>query len=149
MDSNTAVSRVLPSVSDTRRRAEEREWRTDSPSPDPVGDVLDEINVPTDAHDYVILTAKEDGHAINFIGDDTRRIPVERSSVSGAIRDVAARRYGIEAVHRRPFTPAADVPEEYERAVRLFNPDLQELDRTYQDEVAEYGGGLQRTYLID
>ncbi|MDY6770118.1 MAG: hypothetical protein SVU88_04040, partial [Candidatus Nanohaloarchaea archaeon] len=138
MDVSIRDTGVIPATPAARRLAEEQDWRTESPSPDHVGDALDRIGFPTDRHDYVVLTAHDDGYSVRFTGDEDRRVPVERPSFTATARGVAAREYGLDALGRtrRPFVPAEDVGEEYDQAVRLFNPDMREVSERFDHPIS-------------
>lgn len=151
MQAEIAGRRILPDYSELRATAEERPWRTDSPSPDHIGGALAEVGVPTGRHDYVLVTARDDTYRVRFVGDEDVEVPVERSSIGGAVRGVLSREYEPGAVRpgERPFVPSREVPEPYRRAVRLLDGDIREVAEGYADRVAEHRGGLQRTYLVD
>lgn len=151
MQAENPARRLLPDYSELRTAAEERPWRTGSPSPDHIGDALAEVGVSTDRHDYVLVTARDDTYRVKFVGDEDVTVPVERSSIRGAVRGVLSREYDPGAVRprERPFVPAEEVPAEYRRAVRLLDADIREVAEGYADRVAEHRGGLQRTYLVD
>ncbi|MDY6776676.1 MAG: hypothetical protein SVQ76_01060 [Candidatus Nanohaloarchaea archaeon] len=142
---------ILPGYDDLRSAAEERSWKTDSPSPDHLTESLEDIGFPTERHEYVVLSINDGEYSARFLGEEDVEVPLQRSSIGGTLRGVLSRDYGPSSLKpaRRPFEPAEEVGEEYRSAVRLLDFDVRELAEEYEEKVRENGGGLVKTYLVD